>query len=63
MPRTQDYRRLAGQRRGVAEALALPEDELDDFVAPKVHIAARPADFERTGVRLFSLWQAPLSGI
>lgn len=41
----QDYQRLAGQHRGIVEALALPEDELDDFVAPKVHIAARPADF------------------
>ncbi|MFG5117530.1 type II toxin-antitoxin system Phd/YefM family antitoxin [Methylorubrum sp. POS3] len=41
----EEYRRLTGQRRNIADALAMPDTRDDDFEPPRVTIDARPADF------------------
>ncbi len=41
----EEYRRLTGQRRNIADALAMPDAQDDDFEPPRVTIDARPADF------------------
>jgi hypothetical protein len=40
----EDYQRLAGGHRGLADALARPGDEDIAFDPPKVVIRSRPAD-------------------
>lgn len=40
----EDYQRLTGQRRSIADALAMPELAEIDFQPPRVAIGARPAD-------------------
>lgn len=40
----EDYRRLAGDRRSIIQALAMPGDDLIDFEAPRLTIGIRPAD-------------------
>ncbi len=39
------YRRLTGQRRNIAEALAMPGTAEIDFEPPRVDVAVRPVDF------------------
>ncbi|MEX2642383.1 MAG: type II toxin-antitoxin system prevent-host-death family antitoxin [Acetobacterales bacterium] len=39
-----EYQRLAGGRRTIADALALPGDQDFDFEAPRAEIKGRPAD-------------------
>lgn len=39
------YRRLTGQRRNIAEALAMPGAAEIDFEPPRVDIGIRPVDF------------------
>lgn len=41
----EDYQRLTGQRRNIADALAMPGIEDIEFNPPQVNIGARPADF------------------
>jgi prevent-host-death family protein len=40
----EDYQRLAGGQRKIADALAMPGDEDVEFEAPRVEIKVRPAD-------------------
>lgn len=40
-----DYLRLTGQRRNIADALAMPGAEDIDFEPPRIDIGIRPADF------------------
>lgn len=40
-----DYLRLTGQRRNIADALAMPGAEDIDFEPPRIDIGVRPADF------------------
>ena len=42
--RFEDYQRLTGQRRNIADALAMPGIAEIDFDPPRVTIGARPAD-------------------
>jgi prevent-host-death family protein len=39
-----DYQRLAGGQRKIADALAMPGDEDVEFEAPRAEIKVRPAD-------------------
>lgn len=39
------YRQLAPPRRNIADALAMPQAQDDDFEPPRLTIAAKPADF------------------
>ena len=39
-----DYQRLAGRKRSLLDALAMPGDEDIEFEPPKVDIGIRPAD-------------------
>ncbi len=39
-----DYRRLAGGQRKIADALAMPGGEDVEFEAPRVNIDSRPVD-------------------
>ncbi|KQQ29325.1 prevent-host-death protein [Methylobacterium sp. Leaf123] len=39
------YRRLTGQRRNIAEALAMPGAAEIDFEPPRVDVGIRPVDF------------------
>lgn len=39
------YRRLTGQRRNIAEALAMPAAAEIDFEPPRVDVVVRPVDF------------------
>jgi prevent-host-death family protein len=41
----EEYRRLTGQRRNIADALAMPDTRDDDFEPQRVTIDVRPADF------------------
>jgi prevent-host-death family protein len=41
----EDYRRLSGVRRNIADALAMPGAEDIEFDPPKANIRIRPADF------------------
>ncbi len=41
----EEYRRLTGQRRNIADALAMPAQEDIDFEAPRLEVGVRPADF------------------
>jgi PHD/YefM family antitoxin component YafN of YafNO toxin-antitoxin module len=41
----EEYRRLAGGQKTLAEALSMPGDEDIDFDPPKMVIGLRPADF------------------
>jgi prevent-host-death family protein len=41
----EDYRRLAGTRRKIADALAMPGAEDIEFDPPRAAIGTRPADF------------------
>ena len=41
----EEYRRLSGQRRSILDALSMPGLADIEFSPPKLHIAARPADF------------------
>jgi prevent-host-death family protein len=43
--RFEDYQRLAGNRRKIADALAMPGGEAIEFDPPRVSITGRPADF------------------
>ena len=40
----EEYQRLAGGQRKIADALAMPGDEDVDFEAPRAEIEFRPAD-------------------
>lgn len=40
----EEYRRLTGAPRRIADALGMPGDEPVEFEAPKVDIASRAAD-------------------
>jgi prevent-host-death family protein len=40
----EDYQRLAGGQRKIADALAMPGDEDVEFEAPRADIKSRPAD-------------------
>jgi prevent-host-death family protein len=40
----EDYQRLAGGQRKIADALAMPGDEDVEFEAPRAEIKVRPAD-------------------
>ena len=40
----EDYRRLTGGRRSIADALAMPGVEEIEFDPPRANIGARPAD-------------------
>ena len=40
----EDYRRLAGQGRGLVEALSMPGLADIDFDPPRVHLEVLPAD-------------------
>ncbi len=40
----EDYRRLAGQRRDLADALSMPDLADIDFDPPRVRVAAPPPD-------------------
>ena len=40
----EEYQRLAGGQRKIADALAMPGDEDVDFEAPPAEIKVRPAD-------------------
>lgn len=40
----EDYQRLTGQRRNIADALAMPGVADIEFEPPRVVIGARPAD-------------------
>jgi len=39
------YRQLAPPRRKIADALAMPSAQDDDFEPPRLTIAVKPADF------------------
>ncbi len=41
----EEYRRLAKQRRSIADALAMPGAADTDFEPPRATITSRPADF------------------
>lgn len=41
----EDYQRLAGQKRNIADALAMPGDVDIDFDPPRANIEARPVHF------------------
>jgi len=41
----EEYRRLAGGRRNIADALAMPGAEEIEFDPPRVKVGAHPADF------------------
>jgi prevent-host-death family protein len=41
----EDYQRLTGQRRNIADALAMPDGADIEFEPPRVAIETRPADF------------------
>jgi prevent-host-death family protein len=41
----EDYQRMTGGHRKIADALAMPGSEDVDFDPPRVHIGLRPADF------------------
>ncbi|MFT3663721.1 type II toxin-antitoxin system Phd/YefM family antitoxin [Piscinibacter sp.] len=41
----EDYQRLTGQRRNIADALAMPGIADIEFELPRVTLRARPADF------------------
>jgi len=40
----EDYRRLTGQRRNIADSLAMPGVADIEFDAPRVTVESRPAD-------------------
>jgi prevent-host-death family protein len=40
----EDYRRLTGARRSIADALAMCGDEAAEFQAPRANIVSRPVD-------------------
>ena len=40
----EDYQRLSGTPRSIADALALPDGEDITFEAPRVTLGSRPAD-------------------
>jgi hypothetical protein len=40
-----EYQRITGGRRNIADALAMPEAADIDFDPPRANIGARPADF------------------
>jgi prevent-host-death family protein len=40
----EDYQRLAGGQRKIADALAMPGDEDVEFEVPRAEIKVRPAD-------------------
>lgn len=40
-----EYRRLTGQRRNIADALAMPGAAEIEFEPPRIDIGSRPADF------------------
>ncbi|MCB1589996.1 MAG: type II toxin-antitoxin system Phd/YefM family antitoxin [Xanthomonadales bacterium] len=42
----EDYQRLTGQRRNIADVLAVPGLAELDFQPPRIDIGARPADLE-----------------
>ena len=42
--RFEDYQRLTGQRRNIADALAMPGTENFEFEPPRITIESRPAD-------------------
>jgi hypothetical protein len=41
----EEYQRITGGHRKIADALAMPDLEDIDFVAPRVNIGIRPTDF------------------
>jgi prevent-host-death family protein len=41
----EQYQRLAGTHRKIADALAMPDGDQVEFDPPRVTIASRPADF------------------
>jgi len=41
----EDYQRITGGQRKIADALAMPGVEDIEFDAPRVNIGIRPADF------------------
>ena len=41
----EDYQRLTGQRRNIADALAMPDGADIEFEPPRATIEIRPADF------------------
>jgi prevent-host-death family protein len=43
--RFEDYQRLTGQRRNIADALAMPGIADIEFEPPRVTLETRPADF------------------
>ncbi len=42
----EEYRRLAGDRRSIVDALTMPEAETIAFEPQRAVIGARPADFD-----------------
>ena len=42
----EDYRKLTGGPRNIADALAMPGDADFDFDPPRVHIGLKPAEFD-----------------
>jgi prevent-host-death family protein len=42
----EEYRRLAGQRRSIVEALAMSGPERIEFEPPRMTITSRPADLD-----------------
>jgi len=42
----EDYRRLVGQKRNIADALAMPEAADIEFDPPRMNITLKPADFD-----------------
>ncbi|MEH0198632.1 type II toxin-antitoxin system Phd/YefM family antitoxin [Caulobacter sp. CCNWLY153] len=42
----EEYRRLAGDRRNIVDALAMPDAEAIEFEPPRATIGSRPADFD-----------------
>ena len=41
----EDYRRITGSHRKIADALAMPDLADSEFDPPRVNIGLRPADF------------------
>ena len=42
----EDYRKLTGGQRNIADALAMPGDVDIEFDPPRLNIRLRPADFD-----------------
>ena len=42
----EDYRKLTGGPRNIADALAMPGDADFDFDPPLIHIGLKPAEFD-----------------